>query len=134
MLLNDRVRKALVEYNPVNSQVITVRFDAAPHKITMIRACAQMTTSSDENIEAFYNILEDALAKVHKKEIIIITGDWNAKIGSDNTDWKSVMGRYGYGDRNERGERLLEFAATHSLYICNTRFEQKPQRRWTWTS
>ena len=135
MLLSDRARKALIGYNPVNSRVITARFDAAPHKITVIHAYAPTTASSDEDIEAFYSIPEDALAKVHKKDIIIIiTGDWNAKIGSDNTDRKSVIGRYGYGDRNERGERLLEFAAIHSLYICNTRFEQKPQRKWTWAS
>ena len=134
MLLSDKARKALIGYNPVSSRVITARFDSAPYKITVIHAYAPTAASSDEDIEAFYSILEDALAKVHKKDIIIITGDWNAKIGSDNTDWKSVIGRYGYGDRNERGERLLEFAATHSLYICNTRFEQKSQRKWTWAS
>ena len=134
MLLSDRARKALIAYNPVNSRVITARFDAAPYKITVIHAYAPTTASSDEDIEAFYSILEDALAMVHKKDILVITGDWNAKIGSGDTDWKSVMGRYGYRDRNERGERLLEFAAIHSLYICNTRFEQKPQRKWTWAS
>ena len=131
MLLGNRARKSLVRYNPVNSRVIMARFDAAPYKITVIHAYAPTMVSSDEDIEAFYSILEGVLAKVHKKDIIIITGDWNAKIVSDNTDWKSVMGRYGYGDRNERGERLLEFAAIHSLYICNTRLEQKPQRKWT---
>ena len=134
MLLSDRARKALIGYNPVSSRVITARFDAAPCKITVIHACASTTASSDEDIETFYSILEDALAKVHKKDIIIITVDWNAKIGSDNTGWKSVMGRYEYDDRNERRERLLEFAAIHSLYIGNTRFEQKLQRKWTWAS
>ena len=129
MLLSDRARKALMGYNPVNSRVITARFDAAPYKITVIHAYAPTAASCDEDIEAFYSILEDALAKVHKKDIIIITGDWNAKIGSNNTHWKSVMRRYGYGDRNEREERLLEFAAIHSLYICNTRSQQKPQRK-----
>ncbi|CAF5200883.1 unnamed protein product, partial [Rotaria magnacalcarata] len=44
------------------------------------------------------------------------------------------MGRYGYGSRNERGERLLEFAAEHNLFICNTRFQQKSNRKWTWES
>ena len=44
------------------------------------------------------------------------------------------MGSHGYGDRNERGERLLEFAATHNLFICNTRCKQKLQRKWTWAS
>ena len=61
-------------------------------KITVIHSYIPTTVSSDEDIKAFYSILEDALAKIHKKDIIIITGDWNAKIGSDNTDWKSVMG------------------------------------------
>ena len=44
------------------------------------------------------------------------------------------MGKYGYGDRNEPGERLLEFATVHNMYICSTRFEQKPNRKWTWAS
>ena len=125
MLLSDRAKKALIGYNPVSSRVITARFDAMPCKITVIHACAPTTASSDEDIEGFYSILEDTLAKVHKKDIINITGDWNAMIGSDNTGWKSVMGRYGYGDRNERRERLLEFAAIHSQYIGNARFGQK---------
>lgn len=63
-----------------------------------------------------------------------MTGDWNAKVGNDNTGWKSTMGKHGYGERNERGERLLEFAKLHNLFICNTRFQQKPNRKWTWES
>ena len=86
MLLSDRTRKALIGYNPVNSRVITTRFDAVPYKITVIHTDAPTMASSDEDIEAFYNILEDTLVKVHKKDIIIITGDWNSKIGSNNTD------------------------------------------------
>ena len=86
MLLSDRARNSLIGYNPVDSQVITTRFDAAPYKITVIHAYAPTTASLDEDIEAFYSILEDALAKVYKKDIIIITSDWNAKIGSNNTD------------------------------------------------
>ena len=134
MLLSDRARKALIGYNPVNSRVITARFDAVPYKITVIHEYATTTAAADEDIETFYGILEDALARVHNKDIIIITSDSNAKIGSDNTGCKSVMRRYEYGDRNQRGERLLEFAAVHNLYICNTRFEQKPQRKGIWAS
>ena len=126
--------QALIRYNPVSLQVITARFDAAPYKITVIHAYAPTTVSSDEDIKVFYGILEDAITRVHKEDILIITSDWNAKIGSNNTDWRSVMGRYRYGDKNERGERLLEFAVIHSLYACNTRFEQKPQRKCTWAS
>jgi hypothetical protein len=134
LLLNDKARKALIGYNPISSRVITARFNATPFKLTVVHAYAPTSASSDEEIDAFYNSLEDTLSKIHKKDIIIITGDWNAKVGSDNTNWKHVMGRYGYGDRNERGERLLDFATTYQLYVCNTKFQQKPQRKWTWAS
>ena len=134
LLLNTKARKALIGYNPISSRIITARFNAAQFKITVVHAYVPTSACSDEEIEAFYNTLEDALATVHRKDILIITGDWNAKVGSDNADWKRIMGSYGYGDRNERGERLLEFAATHSLFICNTRFKQRPQRKWTWAS
>ena len=45
-----------------------------------------------------------------------------------------MMGRYGYGRRNERGERLLQFATANNFYVCNTRFQKKSSRKWTWTS
>jgi hypothetical protein len=134
LLLSTKARKALIGYNPISSRIITARFDAAPFKLTLIHVYAPTSSSSEEDIEAFYNSIEDELEKIHKKDVVIITGDWNAKVGSDNIDWKFVMGQYGYGSRNERGERLLEFATAHNLYICNTRFQQKSNRKWTWAS
>ena len=133
-LPSTQAKKALIGYNLISSRIISARFDATPFKISVIHAYAPTSSSSEEDIEAFYNDIEEALTKTDKKDIIILTGDWNAKIGSNNTDWKSVMGKYGYGDRNERGERLLEFATVHNLYICNTRFQHKPNRKWTWAS
>ena len=134
LLLSKQAQKALIGYNPISSRIISARFDAAPFKISVIHVYAPTSSSSEEDIEAFYNDIEEALTKTDKKDIIILTGDWNAKIGNDNTDWKSVMGKYGYGDRNERGERLLEFATLHNFFICNTRFQQKSNRKWTWAS
>ncbi|CAF4616595.1 unnamed protein product [Rotaria socialis] len=125
-----KVSKALIGYNSVSARVITTGFNAVRFKITVVHAYAPTFACSEVELEAFYNTLEGTLARIHTKDILIITGDWNAKVGSDNADWKRVMGRYGYGDRNERGERLLEFATAHNLYICNTRFEQKLQQKW----
>ena len=134
ILLSIQAKKALVGYNPISSRIISARFDATPFKISVIHVHASTSSSSEEDVEAFYNDIEEALTKTDKKDILTLTGDWNAKIGNDNTDWKSVMGKYGYGDRNERGERLLEFATVHDLYICNTKFQHKPNRKWTWAS
>jgi len=62
----------------------------------------------------------------------MVIRDCNAKVGTHNVGWEHVMGRYGYGDRNERGERLLEFASKYDLLITNTRFQQKESRIRTW--
>ena len=67
-------------------------------------------------------------------DMLIITGDWNAKVANDNSGWQSAMGTYGYDQRNERDEQLLEFAKLHDLLICKTRFQQKSKRKWTWES
>ena len=66
VLLSDRARKILIGYNLVNSQVIMAKFDAALYKIMVIHTYAPTTASSNEDIEMFYKIVEDTLAKVHK--------------------------------------------------------------------
>ncbi|CAF3677816.1 unnamed protein product [Rotaria socialis] len=134
LLLSTKAKKAMIGYNPISSRLISVRFNATPFKITVIHVYALTSASSEDEIEAFYENIEKELSRTSKKDLIIITGDWNTKVGSDNTNWENTMGKYGYGDRNERGERLLEFAALHNFYICNTRFQQKPNRKWTWIS
>ncbi|CAF3843461.1 unnamed protein product [Rotaria sordida] len=126
MLLSVKARKALLSYNPVNSRLISARFAATPFNLTIINVYAPTSEASMDDIETFYGNLEEAVANTPKKDILIITGDWNAKVGDNNTGWKSVMGKYGYGTINERGEQLLEFATSHNLFICNTAFQQKP--------
>ncbi|CAF4681178.1 unnamed protein product [Rotaria sp. Silwood2] len=134
MLLSTRAWKSLLGYNPVNSRLITARFKATPFNITIINVYAPTFDTSENEIEAFYDNLENAMKKIQKKDILIITGDWNAKVDDDNTGWGSAMDRYGFGTRNERCEHLPEFATLHNLFICNTIFQQKPNRKWTWES
>jgi exonuclease III len=131
-ILSRRARGALISYNPVNSRIIVARFKGAPLNIAVIQVYAPTAESTEDDIERFYDQLEQVFNELPNKDVKIITGDWNAKVGSDNAGWEHVMGRYGYGDRNERGERLLEFASKYDLLISNTRFQQKDSRKWTW--
>ncbi|CAF5002173.1 unnamed protein product [Rotaria sp. Silwood1] len=124
-LLSRKAKNALIGYNPVSSRVITARFNATAFKITAIHVYAPTSASSDEEIEAFYNSIENTLAKVPKKDLILMSGDWNAKVGNDNTGWNSVMGRYGFGDRNDRGERLLD----HDGNLLQSK--EAIKKRWT---
>ena len=86
ILLSIQAKKALIGYNPISSRIISARFDATPFKISVINVYAPTSSSSEEDVEAFYNDIEEALTQTDKKDILILTGDWNAKIGNDNTD------------------------------------------------
>jgi hypothetical protein len=67
------------------------RCDAAPVKVTIIHVYATTSSSSEEDIEAFYGSTENALTKIHKKDVVIIREDWNAKVGCCKVNWISVM-------------------------------------------
>ena len=67
-----------------------------------------------------------------KKDVFFIIGDWNAKVGSQETPW--VTGRFGLGVENKAGQRLIEFCQENWLVIENTLFQQHKRRLYTWTS
>ena len=120
-LLRNRAQKALMKWIPISERVIAAKFKGDQRNIVIIQAYAPTADSNDDEIEAFYEQLEgQKMAKI--RDLIIITGDFNAKIGSDNKGWEHVMGSNGIGEINERGERLLQFAQEKGLYICNTKY------------
>ena len=101
-MVNNETPRAVLGYNPVSDRVITLRVNAKPVNITFVQAYASTGASSEEDITAFYEQLQGVLDNVCRKDVIVIMGDWNAKIGK--SVHKSVnVGPYGLGDRNERG-------------------------------
>ena len=78
--------------------------------------------SKAEEAECFYEDLQDLLELTPKKDILCIIGDWNAKVGSQETP--EVTGKFGLGVRNEAGQRLIEFCQENALIIANTLFQQ----------
>ena len=74
-------------------------------------------------VERFYEDLQDLLELTPKKGVLFIIGDWNAKVGSQETP--GVTGKFGLGIRNEAGQRLIEFCQENALVITNTLFQQQ---------
>ena len=91
-------------------------------------------TSNAEEVEAewFYEDLQDRLELTLKKDVLFIIGDWNAKVGSQETP--GVTGKFGLGEHNEAGQRLIEICQENALVIANTLFQQHKRRLYTWTS
>ncbi|XP_011670813.2 craniofacial development protein 2-like [Strongylocentrotus purpuratus] len=120
---------------PVSRRLITIRLKASHFNITIIQAYAPTTDYDDDVIEDFYDQLQKVKDQTPKKDIIVVQGDWNAKIGEDaSKNWKGTCGQYCNHETNERGLRLLEFAKYNYLKVVNTFGQHKPCRRWTWHS
>ena len=97
IMVNKRVQNAVLGGNIKNDRMISVRFQGKPFNITVIQVYAP--TSNAEEAEQFYEELQDLLGLTPKKDVLVIIGDWNAKVGSQETP--GVTGKFGLGMRNE---------------------------------
>ena len=111
--------------------MISVHFQGKPFNITVIQAYAPTCNAEEAEVEQFYEDLQDFLELTPKKVLFII-GNWNAKVGSQQTP--GVTGKFGLGVQNEAGQRLIEFCQENTLVIANTLFHLHKRRLYTWTS
>ena len=112
--------------------MISVSFQGKPLNITVIQAYASTSNSEEAEVERFYEELQDLLELTPKKDVLFIIGDWNAKVGSQETP--GVTGKFSLGIWNEAGQRLIEFCQENTLVIANTLLQQHRRRLYTWTS
>ena len=99
--------------------MISVCFQGKPFNITVIQVYA--LTSNAKEAEQFYADLQDLSGLIPKKDVLFIIGDWNAKVGSQETP--GVTGKFGLGIRNEAGQRLTEFCQENTAVITNILFQ-----------
>ena len=100
--------------------------------ITGLQVYAPTSNAEEAEVERFYEDLQDLVEVIPKKDVLFIIGDWNAKVGSQETP--GVTGKFGLGMQNEAGQRLIEFCQENALLIANTLFQQHKRRLYTWTS
>ena len=101
-------------------------FQGKPVSITVIQAYDPTSNAEETEVEQFYEDLQDFLELTPKKNVLFIIGDWNAKVGSQETP--GVTGKFALGVRNEAGQRLIEFCQENTLVIANTLFQQHKRR------
>ena len=106
--------------------MMSVRFQGKPFDITIIQVYAPTNNVEEAEVEWFYVDLQDLLELTPKKDVLFIIGDWNAKIGSQETP--EVTGKFGLGMQNEAGQRLIDFCQENALVIANTLFQQHKRR------
>ena len=87
--------------------MISVCFQGKPCNITIIQVYAPTSNAEEAEVEWLYEDLQDIIGLTPKKDVLFIIGDWNAKVGSQETP--GVTGKFGLGVQNEAGQRLIEF-------------------------
>ena len=95
-------------------------------------SCASTSNAEEAEVERFVADLQDLIELTPKKDVLFIIGDWNAKVGRQETH--GVIGMFGLGVRNEAGQRLTEFCQENALVIVNNIFQQHKRRLYTWIS
>ena len=112
--------------------MISVRFQGKPFNIMVIQVYALTRNAEEAEVRQFCKDLQDLLELKPKKDVLFIIGDWNTKVGTQETP--GVTGKFGLGVQNEEEQRLMEFFQENALVIANTLFQQHKRRLYTWTS
>ena len=124
-----------------SSQIISCQFRSSrvgvlllqlssKRSLKIVQIYAPTITSDDEEVEEFYAELESTLCV--KSTYTIVMGDFNAKLGRGKREGEKYIGTFGIGVRNSRGDRMAAMAEANKLFIGNTWFRKKANRRWTW--
>ena len=102
--------------------MISLQIQGRPFNITIIKVYAPTTDAEEAEIDQLYEDLQHLLELTPKKDVLLIIGDWNAKVGSQ--EMKGTTGKFGLGVQNEAGQGLIEFCQEKKLVITNTLFQQ----------
>ena len=118
IIVNKRIQNAVFGYSLKNDRMISVHFQGKPFNLMIIQVCALSSNAEEAEVERFYEDLQDLPELTPQKDVLFIIGDWNAKVGSQETP--GVTGNFGLGIRNEAGQRLIEFCQGNTQVIANT--------------
>ena len=134
IIIDKKTKGSLMEWTPVSDRVLKARFFSRHIKLTIILAYAPTNEAEDDEKESFYNQLDDVTLSVPRHDLLMVIGDFNAKVGISNEGYEDVMGRNGIGTRNENGELFLDFCKMHGVVVGGTLFPHRDIHKVTWNS
>ena len=132
ILVAKKHARSVMGYWPISDRVIVCKLQGKPFNIVVIQVYAPTKQHSDMEVEKFYEDVERGIKQAKKEDIIITMGDLNAKVGKGRSG--EEVGEYGYGTRNDRGDRLVQFCQENNMWIGNTFFQKENRRLYTWKS
>ena len=134
LIANRHAARSLMEWEPISDRLIRARFASNYCNLTILQ-CYAPTNQAEEDIkDDFYEQLQREVSKIPQHDMLLITGDLNAKVGNDNSGREDTMGRHGCGTINDNGERLVEFCLSNRCIIGGTIFPHRDIHKLSWRS
>ena len=135
-VLSREAQEALIGWEPINSRIISATFNTRNKniKLDVVQCYAPTNDADDGKKEEFYEQLQNLINKLKRKDITILMGDLNAKIGADNTGYEEIMGKQGLGQMNENGELFADVCAMNQLVIGGSVYPHERIHKATWRS
>ena len=120
IMINKRVRNAVLGCNLKNDRMISVHFQGKPFNITVIQVYAPTSNAEEAEVERFYEDLQDLLELTPKKDALFFIAAWNTKVESQETP--GITGKFGLGRQNEARQRIIDSCQENAQVITNTLF------------
>lgn len=133
MMLSKKAAGCLISWSPVNDRIIKARFNLRYIRTTIVQVYAPINVADEEAKDVFYEQLRNLIKKIPKHDIVLLMGDWNAKVGDQQGGEEGVVGNHGLpGERSENGERFVELCANNNMVITTTLFPHTYIHKYTW--
>lgn len=134
IMLSRKATGSLIEWKPISERIITARFTSKFNKVSIVQCYAPTNQANEENKVDYYEQLQSVIDMIPKRDILLVIGDMNAKIGNNNKGREAIMGKHGLGEMNENGELFADFCGMNDLIIGGTVFPHKSVHKITWKS
>ncbi|XP_011174808.3 craniofacial development protein 2 [Solenopsis invicta] len=132
IIVSESFKNCIIDFIPYSDRITLMRVNARPTNLNIIQIYAPTADAPDEEMEIFYEQIKEMLKLTKKHEINIIMGDFNSRIGKERYEY--LVGPFGLGTRNERGERLVQCCQEEDMRATNTWYQLPPRRLYTWRS
>lgn len=131
-LVKKHLKDKIVSFQGISDRiaVLNIHLTKSKHPWSIIQVHAPREQDTKLAKEKFYNDLTQLMQNNNKN--VIVMGDLNAKIGRKSNRDEFILGDYSTGDRNDNGQRLIDFSFAHNLKIMNSFFKKRKSRKWTW--
>jgi len=134
VLVAEGLVENVVEVKRRSDRIVQVKVVVGKEVVNVVSAYAPQTGRGEDEKEEFWRMMEEVVAVVGDAERLVIGGDMNAHVGEKADGYEGVHGGVGFGERNEEGVGLLDFACAADLTVANTRFQREERRRPTYES